>query len=63
MIEDFDLDQTLEHTEISRLEGLGPTILPKQLFHDNKIYRLMTILLANYEYVCLFDVWAQNSKF
>jgi len=60
MTKDFDLNQTLEHTEITRLEDLGPTILPIQLFHDNKICRLMTALLADYEYVCLFDVWAQN---
>ena len=60
MTEDFDLDQTLEHTEISRLEDLGPISLLRQLFHDNKLCRLMTLLLGDYEYVCLFDVWAQN---
>jgi len=29
MTRDFDLDQTLEPTEISRLEDLGPTLLPR----------------------------------
>ena len=29
MTKDFDLDQALKHTEISRLEYFGPIILPR----------------------------------
>jgi len=58
--ENFDLDQTLAHFDIKRLVEFGPIILPRLLIHNEKISRLMTHLLANFQYACLFDVWAQQ---
>ena len=51
-----DLYQINKHTEIMRLEDLGPTDLPRQLVHADKISRSLAHLLAHYVYVYLFSV-------
>ena len=49
-----DLDQTLENVKIKRLMDFGPNNFPRQLVHEDKISRLMTHWLANFEHVYLF---------
>ena len=39
---------------------LGPTDVPRHLTHDYHICRSMTYLLANFEYIYLFDVWVRK---
>ena len=57
---DANLDQTLEHINSKGLVDLGPTDSPRHLAYNDKISRLMTYLLANFKYVSLFDVWAEQ---
>jgi len=56
----FDLTQTLTQIELRGLADLGAMTLPGLLIHDDILSRPMTHLLANFKYVCLFDVWAQK---
>ena len=58
--EHFDLDQTHERIKLKGLVDLGPFALPRQFVHDDPISRLMTHMLANFEYVCLFSYWAHQ---
>ena len=58
VIKNCVLDQTLAHFNIKRLVDFGSTVLLRPLIHDNLVSRQMTHLLANFNYVYLFDVWA-----
>ena len=53
-----NLNHTLKYAKITRLVNLGPTNVPRYCVHDNHIFRPMTHVLANFEYVSLFDAWA-----
>jgi len=55
-----NLDQTLEHIEIKGFIDIGSTILPRQFIHDDQISRPIAYLLAKFERICLFDIWAPN---
>ena len=60
VIEHFDLVQTHERIELKELVDLGPFTLPRQFVHDDPIFRTITHMLANFEYVCLFSDWARQ---
>ena len=51
-----NLDQTFEHNEREGLVDLGPTILPRQFVHDDKISSSVTHLLNKFEYISLFEI-------
>jgi len=56
----FVLEQTLVHSDNRRSVEFVPTILPKPFVHYDIVSRLITHLLANFKYICLFDVRAQK---
>jgi len=56
----FDLGQTFVHSTVKRLVDLGPIDLCWQFIHDDKISRLMTHLLAKFEYITLLYTRAQQ---
>ena len=58
--ENFDLDQTHTHIDLKGLMDLGSFDLPRPVIHDDYISRLMTHMLANFEYVCVFSDWAEQ---
>jgi len=55
-----NFDQPPMHIELTGLVDLGPFALPRQFVHDDPISTMMTYMLANFEYVCLFSDWAHQ---